>query len=51
MTCAQEAKRKHTELAPLWKNIDVLMGQMDGVELAIAELSKASIKLAKQLGV
>ena len=46
----QEAKRKHTELAPLWQNIDVLAEELDGIERAIADLSKSSIKLAKQVG-
>lgn len=47
----QEAMRKHKDLAPLWQNVEIMSEQMDEIERAIAELSKASSKLAKQLGV
>lgn len=53
MNCrlVQEARRKHTELAPLWQNIDAMAAQLETIEQQVAELSRASIRLAKQVGV
>ncbi|KAK9804068.1 hypothetical protein WJX73_001524 [Symbiochloris irregularis] len=51
MPLLQEAQRKHAQLQPLWQSIDVINQQMDALERAVADLSKASIKLAKKLGV